>query len=80
MDDLCAGDTDQAMAYILRVLRRDFKGSTLCKFTRGEELVLATLSLLRQLDIGKDKYIFFLNMLNLKYCSLKLEFGKKCAV
>ena len=56
MDNLCAGDTDQAMAYILRVLRRDFKGSTLCKFTRGEELVLATLSLLRQLDIGKDKY------------------------
>ena len=56
MDNLCGGDTNQAMAYILRVLRRDFKGSTLCKFTRGEELVLATLSLLRQLDIGKDKY------------------------
>ena len=57
MDDLCARDKDQEMAYILRVLRRDFKGQTLCKFTRGGDLMLATLSILKQLSLSKDKYL-----------------------
>ena len=57
MDVLCARDKDQEMAYIVRVLRRDFKGQTLCKFTRGGDLMLATLSILKQLSLSKDKYL-----------------------
>ena len=57
MDRLAGGDKEQALAYVKRVLKRDFKGEyELVKKPPPETFSLACLSLVDQADLSQNRY------------------------
>ena len=57
MDHFVDGDKEQALAYVKRVLKRDFKGEfELVKKPPPETFSLACLSLVDQADLSQNRY------------------------